>query len=182
MNKSARVLVLVLAEDEKHQRFIYCYLRQRQFGSHEIRFDIAPKGSGSAEQWVREHYAEKAKQYRTRPAQTRLLVAIDADTIEVQQRERQLQEALEQAQMERRSERDQIVHLIPKRNIETWFRCLNGIDANEQTDYKNRQDVVVSALIKPAAVAFLEGSRNAEIPKHWVQSLCIAVLEIQRLS
>src|SRR5690349_21297068 len=140
MTKRGRVLVLVLAEDERQQRFVYRYLRQR-FDSHEIRSDVAPVGGGSAEQWVRQRYPEKVKQYRTRTAETLLVVLIDADRSELRDRDRQLQEALEQARLARRSNPERIAHLIPKRNIETWIRCLSGHEADEVTDYKNRHDI-----------------------------------------
>lgn len=181
MSRSARVLVLVLAEDETQFRFVYHYLRQR-LGSHEIRSDVAPAGKGSGEQWVREHYADEVREYRTRAAQTRVVIVIDADSHEVNERERQLQQALEQARLNRRSDREQIVHLIPKRNIETWIHCLAKLDANEDEDYKNRHNIDVDALIKPAAIAFFEGSRqHPDPPAHWILSLRLAIPEVRRL-
>lgn len=180
MNKTSRVFVL--AEDTLHQRFIYHVLRQARVAPHAIRFKVAPEGRGSAEQWVREHYSQEVKEFRTRAARTCLVVLIDADRGEVRHRERQLQEALERAQMEKRSDREQIAHLIPKRHIETWLLCLNGIDTSEDFDYKRRRDVDPAQLLKPAAEAFFEGShRNSEPPPHWIDSLLRAIPEVRRL-
>ena len=178
MSRPSRVFVL--AEDERHQRFVYCYLQKLRFLRHEIRSKVAPAGRGSAEQWVREHYPEEVKECRNRSAQTALVVIIDSDTGEVHQRHRQFQQALEQTGMDRRANDEKIAHLIPKRNIETWILCLNGRMVDEESDYSRERDV--DPQIAPAAIAFFEGNRtNLQPPDHWVDSLRLAIPEAVRL-
>lgn len=36
---------------------------------------------------------------------------------------------------------ERIIHLIPKRNIETWVLCLTGEDVDEQSDYKQTKTI-----------------------------------------
>src|SRR5262245_18375594 len=84
----------------------------------DIRLVPLPAGKGYGEQWVRQGYLAEVIGLRRRAANTALIVAIDADTIEVEQRRRQLDAAASSLAGEK------IVHLIPKRNIETWILCL----------------------------------------------------------
>jgi hypothetical protein len=187
---SSLARVIVLAEDERHQRFIRQYLYRlpahaaggRQYEVHDIRPVTAPGGRGSAEQWVRKQYPEEVKEYRKRSAHRKLalLVAIDADTGEVDRRVRQLREALEQAGLAARANGETIVHLIPKRSVETWIVCLSGEQAVELTDYSRRGDV--DALIPAAAATLFAWSRpNAMPPANCVPSLSAAIPEVRRL-
>ena len=105
---------------------------------------------------------------------------IDADTSRVDQRDLQLQKALEEAGSEVRRADEAIVHLIPKRNVETWVLCLNGEQVYEVTDYSQRGDV--DARIPAAAATFFKWSRtNAVLPEHCVPSLGAAIPEARRL-
>ena len=75
--------------------------------------------------------------YRSRHAKTALIVMIDADTHTVQDRWRQLDQALEDGGKQRvDAEHEQIARLVPKRNIETWILCLNGHAVDQDADYK----------------------------------------------
>jgi len=187
---SSLARVIVLAEDERHQRFIRQYLYRvpahaaggRQYQTHDIRAVTAPSGRGSAEQWVRSQYPAEVKEYRRRSKKLSiaLIVAIDADTREVDQRLRQLREALEQAELAVRADGDTIVHLIPKRNIETWLFCLSGENVDELTNYSQSPDI--DALIPVAAATFFQWSRtNAVPPGQCVPSLAAAIPEVRRL-
>lgn len=49
--------------------------------------------------------------------------------------------------MERRSEKERIIHLIPKRHIETWILCLNHIDVNEQENCKHHPNLNIGARL-----------------------------------
>jgi hypothetical protein len=105
--------VVVLAEDRRQQEFI--------------------RRGGSGEQWVRKQYATQVKAVRTRAAKasSALVIAIDADTGTVAARHRQLASLLEQASLSARSGVEPVVHLIPKRNVETWILCLTGTAVDE---------------------------------------------------
>lgn len=175
-------LVVVLAEDERHERLVRRYLYRLGHSRHDIRVEDLPSGRGCGEQWVRERYARAVKACRGRSvrAETALIVAIDADQGPVGRRLRQLREALEQAGLAARAEGETIVHLIPKRSVETWVLCLSGRDVDEDTDYSQEGDV--DGLIPAAAVTFFEWSRvNAPPPAHCVPSLLSAIPEVRRL-
>jgi hypothetical protein len=166
-------LVIVLAEDERHQRFVRRYLENLNYPSHRIRNEPLPAGRGAGEQWIRERYAKAVQAYRERAAraQTALVVAIDADTHEVQHRLQQLQTVLDG---------ERIVRLVPRRNIETWILCLTGTAVDEETDYHHYPGI--DEQIRPAATEFFQWSRpNAVPPERCVPSLLSAIPEVRRL-
>ncbi len=171
----------MLAEDARHQSFVRQYLYRLDLKPRDIRFEDLPSGRGCGEQWVRERYARAVGAYRDRVARAKtwLVVAIDADTDTVERRTNQLSEGLAQAGFTSRIGHEAIVHLIPKRHIETWILCLTGEDVDEETDYHNRE---VDPLIKSAATAFFDWSRsNAEPLANCVASLRVAIPELRRL-
>jgi hypothetical protein len=165
---------MVLAEDTRHRNFVRKYLKRRRYDG-EIRFENPPSGRGCGEQWVRENYARAVGAYRARSskAKTALIVVIDADTNEVSRRVRQFKDALGN---DPRKDDETIVHLIPKRNIETWILHLNGEQVDEETDHHNRE---VDGMILTAAAVFLEWT--AQPPTDCLPSLSAAIQETQRL-
>jgi hypothetical protein len=124
------------------------------------------------------------KAFRTRAAkaETALVVAIDADTGTVATRQRQLAALLDSAEITPRLIAEPIVHLIPRRNVETWILCLTGTRVNEGTDYKT-YDPGIDQRIKPAALKLFDWSRlNATPDPACVSSLHDAIAELNRLS
>jgi hypothetical protein len=181
MSNSARVVVL--AEDSCHQRFARRYLERLGYQGNEIRFLPLPSGRGCGEQFVRNKYPEEVQDHRRRAARSQkaLVVLIDADTQTVIRRQTDLREELTSAHLEPRGEAERIVHLIPKRNIETWILCLTGDTVDEDTDY--RHDKTIGPRIAPAAATFFDWSRpNATTPSQCLPSLTAAVPEIRRLA
>jgi len=90
-------LVIVLAEDVCHQRFIRHCLKQQNYERHQMSFEPIPGSrGGDAVKWVIERYAKEVQAFRTRSARagTALIVAIDADTETVEHRTRHLARAL----------------------------------------------------------------------------------------
>ena len=175
-------LVIILAEDERHQQLARRYLYKLQYRRHDIRPVALPNGRGSGVQWVLQRYATEVQKYLTRAARARtaLIVAIDADTGHVDKRNHQLEQALEEAGLAVRGADSAIIHLIPKRNVETWIMCLSGEHVDELTDYSQRREV--DALISAAADILFEWSRpNAVPPAHCVPSLAAAIPEVRRL-
>lgn len=174
--------VVVLAEDRRQQRFIRYYLKRVYGDTITPRLVELPGGRGSGEQWVREHYALEVQAYRSRSARasTALIVLIDSDRGDLDGRVRQLREALLQAHFAPRADAEKIVHLIPKRNIETWVLCLDGGPVDEQDDYTREQGI--DAKIPAAARTFFEWSRpHSSVPPHCVPSLHAAFPEVRRL-
>lgn len=179
MSSPSRVVVLV--EDYRQQAFVRRYLVRIGMSVGRIRFVSLPGGRGSGEQWVRERYAGEVDEYRNRStrATTALIIAIDADTWDVNRRLQQLHQAIVDAGLNPRGNGEAIVHLIPKRNIETWVLCLVGDNVDEETDHRQRD---IDDQINAAAVTFFEWSRpNAAVPQRCVPSLRAAMPEVRRL-
>jgi hypothetical protein len=169
--------VIVLAEGKRDQRFVWRYLRDSGFEPHEIRREAIPDGIGGAgERWVIDRYATAVKDFRKRAAKTALIVVLDADKGEVNRRAGQLESALRQVGIAARASDEAIVHLIPRRHIETWILHLTGKVVNEATDYHNEK---VDDLIPEAAANFREWT--AQPPTHCLPSLSIGIEETKRL-
>lgn len=178
MNK--RCLVVAVVEDEHHRMLIYRYLIKS--GMWPIRIVLSPSGQGSAENWVRRTFAKEVKTYRSRHAQTKLVVIIDADTDTVQDRLKQLDQALQNTGKEPVDTRsEQIARLVPKRNVETWILCLNEQVVNEDEDYKKKRENW-NELIPTAAETLFQWTRSHEaLPEYCVDSLHHGIGELKRL-
>lgn len=174
--------VILLVEDRRQQQLISRYLRRLGLW-HATRAVPVPAGRGSGAQWVLKQFPIEVARYRSRAnrAATKLVVFIDADTHTVHARLRQLEQALKEADVPRIEEADQIVRLIPKRNIETWILCLNLERVDEETDYK-RQHRDWAAMIPPAADTLHQWGRpNAAIPPTCVESLRSGIAELKNI-
>jgi hypothetical protein len=180
LSKPSQIVVLV--EDQRHQRFVRKYLARRGFEGSAIRQIALPAGKGSGEQYVREKYAYEVDAFRKRNmrATTWMVIAIDADALEVTTRARQLEEKLAERGLPGRADDEAIIHLIPKRNIETWILYLTGAAVNEETDY--RHDARIDAGLPAASIELFARSRpNAAPEAGCIPSLCAAISETRRL-
>jgi hypothetical protein len=183
MSKSSRVYVIVVLEDDRHAMLIRRYLKKRGTGERDMRIERSPSGEGDAKAWVRKTFVKEVNVYRGRHAKTALIVVIDADTHTVQDRWRQLDQALEDGGKQRVDvEYEQIARLVPKRNVETWILCLNGHAVDEEADYKRTRDDWHD-LIPQAAGTLLECTRQRpEPPSHCIDSLRSGLRELNRLT
>ena len=175
-------LVIVVLEDDHHKMLIRRYLKSRGLREHEIRIERSPSGEGSAENWVRKTFIKETNVYRTRHARTKLIVVIDADKSTVQDRLRQLDQALhDSGKQPVDTATEQIARLVPKRNVETWILCLNEHSVDEESDYRKRNNW--HSLIPPAAEVLSRWTRsNDDPPQHCVDSLRSGVKELKRLA
>lgn len=175
-------LVVAVVEDERHRMLVYRYLRKHGLSPRQIRPKTSPSGQGSAEQWVRSTYSDEVKAHRIRcaGAAAGLIVMIDADTHSVQERLTQLGQALHENGVHKIRNAEQIAHLIPKRNVETWILGLNGLAVDEATDYKGIRDDW-NELIPQASETLLQWTRLNALPDHCVDSLRRGVSELNRL-
>lgn len=175
-------LVVVLLEDDHHRMLIYRYLKKCGFAPRQIRINRAPSAEGSAEHWVRQNFAQEVRICRTRPAQSALIVVIDADIDTVQSRLHQLDRELSKSQQQPIANNEPIARLIPKRNIETWILCLKGRKVDENADYKHHERDW-SQMLGPAAEALHQWARsNADPPSHCVESLHLGLIELRRVT
>ena len=174
--------VIILAEDERHQRFATQYLQRMGVPRHALRLASLPAGKGCGEQWVRVQYAREVKTYRARAARAKsaLMVVIDADADAVEKRAEQLKTELTQAGLSHRAAMEEIVHMIPKRNIETWILYLAGSDVDESSDYKQTHGI--DFKLPDAVLKFFDHTRpNAVLPADCLPSLLKAIEEAKRL-
>lgn len=131
---SQSVKVVVVCEDSQQRVFIYRLLKA--LGLHRrLRIEVAQKGRGAADQWVRETYPDEVAAYRRSTMAVGLVAAIDADENSVRFRYRQLSDELKANDLEQSKLDEHICLLVPKRNIETWIYALRGNEVNEQDTY-----------------------------------------------
>ncbi len=132
-----RVSIVVLCEDLQQEVFARKFLMCRGFDSRKIEIKTAPKGKGSAEQYVRERYPLEVKTYRkeSRKRAISLAVIIDADTKTVQEHLTELDSELKNSGQSNRQSNEKIAIFVPKRNIETWIHYLMGESVDEEITY-----------------------------------------------
>ena len=176
-----RVNAVLLVEDQRHESLVRRYLERLRPGKYVFRSKKPSPGRGSGEQQVRERYAEEVRACRRSHARTCLIVVIDADSGTCLARENQLAERLLEMEEQPRSAGEPILHLIPKRNVETWLLCLAGHQVDEVGDYRYDPRLGREAA-KAAATALYDWTRkNAPLPGHCVESLSAALPEFGRL-
>lgn len=132
------IQVTVLCEDKQQAVFIRHCLISRGVNPIKIRAIINPHGQGSGEQFVRERYYQEVVDYRRKAnmLSTVLVVLLDADTNTVEQRFKWLDKMLADDGQPKRQQHEKIAILIPKRNVETWIRYLQGNNVDETTVYQ----------------------------------------------
>lgn len=183
MSRSSKVVVL--CEDKRTQKFIRSFLQRLSYRNHELRFTEIK--TGSAEQRVREQYPkEVASLRRNRFRDQVLITAIDADSLSVKDRLRQFEQSLQHAGLPVRNSEEKIYLLIPRRNIETWIRVLNGAQASEEENYKPPPGGTQAQQFDEKSVLaggrFYELTRqNAPLPNPTVDSLNRAISEARKV-
>ena len=128
------VRVVLLCEDAQTEAFVRRFLKRRKFGRGDIRTRRSPAGKQSGEQWVRLRYPAELKAVRARQ-NAYLIVVIDADAQTTKVRRAQLDAACDERQIPRRGDRDPVLLIVPRRNIETWLAYLGGTEVDEDKTY-----------------------------------------------
>jgi len=180
-----RVRIVILCEDRAQQHF-FRRLCER-LDQRVPRIKIAPRGQGSAEQWVRKHYPSEMQEYRRKRHElVGLLTAIDGDRYGPEMRKKSLDDALLEAGFEVRQPEDRVAVCVPTWSIETWFAWLCALEeVDELTQYKKdpaykgaERDGSVSPT--KAADRWFEGELPAE--REQLPSLVDGRSEFARLS
>jgi hypothetical protein len=132
-----QVTTTILCEDLQQLVFARRFLIKLGIHPRKIRQSLLPSGVGSGEQYVRQCYPNEVSAYRRQSSYRNvcLIVLIDADLKTVTDRLRQLDDALEEENLEKRQEKERIAIFVPKRNIETWIHYLQGEEVDEKTAY-----------------------------------------------
>ena len=128
--------VVLLCEDSQTNKFLRRFLRRRFGRRFRRQIESVPlaAGTGSGEQRVREQFTHQLELIRGRQGAT-LIVVIDADTESAEARRTQLQRQCEVRGIEALRASDPVLVVVPRRNIETWFRYLGGQEVDETTRY-----------------------------------------------
>jgi hypothetical protein len=106
---------------------------------------------------------------------------IDADSGSVEDRRRQIERALRDAEEPARGQLEPILNLIPKRNVETWVLCLSSLIVDEQQDYRHDARVTADSIKQAASTLFSWTRPNADIPDNCVPSLRYCLPEFDRI-
>lgn len=130
-----RAEIILICEDSQHGAFARRFLKEKGYKYRNLRELKSPSGRGSAEQWVRERYAEALKTYRTRGVDHIVVVFIDADKFTPFERLQQLDQECAKQGIPARQPHEKLAIFIPSRNIETWLAHLDGKSVNENTNY-----------------------------------------------
>jgi hypothetical protein len=157
-----RIRIVLLCEDRTQENF-FRRICKRLVRSLTVR--IAPKGHGSAEQWVRDNFAKELKAYRSYGRErVGLVVVVDGDVEGVVARKKQLDEAAQTAGVKRRTNKERVAICVPTRNIETWIiaLCRDG-DITETDDYRND---VTSDEIRRAPDLWPSKTNACELPSY----------------
>ena len=127
--------IVLLCEDEQMACFARRFLKRRGLTARDIREEKAPPGKGSAEQWVRNRYPIELKAYRDEQADA-LLILTDADRLSVEERLKTLADECLKENVPQRRPEEQVILVVPDRNIETWLAYLRGQDVDNTTVYE----------------------------------------------
>lgn len=170
-----RVRLVVVAEDVQSEMFVRRVLYCLGFSRRDLTFKTAPRAAQSADRWVLQMHGVEAKKLRaSEHAQpnTGLVTCVDADHHAVADRHVQLDEAMDGE----RGPNERMAWLVPRRNIETWIRALDGEPADEVTDYKRRGHEPLPCDAAAAAFAKVVREDPSALP-----SIRIARVEIERV-
>ena len=129
------VRIVLLCEDKKTDSFVRSFLRHRNFRGRDITTLALPAGRQAGEQWVREKYPKELKTIRQKHG-AYLIVVTDADSGSTEDRREKLRSECNLQKVQPRNEKDPVLEIIPRRNIETWLAYLDGSNVDEHTNYK----------------------------------------------
>ena len=176
----------VLVEDVAQQGLVRAYLKRvwgKNLNSRSIRMAPLPAGRGSGEKYVRDQYPNRVTALRSslgKKASAILIVMIDADNHSTDERHRQLERELVDAELQARAANEPIVLLVPKRHVETWIQALLGNNVDETTDYKRPKPTPQD--VNNAAKTLYDWTReNALIGENCPPSLSAAIPECRRI-
>ncbi|MDZ8136750.1 MAG: hypothetical protein RM049_15805 [Nostoc sp. DedQUE04] len=172
-----RVQIVILCEDRQQEVFARHFLKKLGFIlDRNVRIKICPKGAG--EQFVRAHYTPEVKAYRSKNYRVGMLVVlIDADKKTVEERLKQLDDALIEDLQQIRQSKEAIAIFIPKRNIETWIHYLQGETVDEEIEYsKLNKESACKPYVENLVNQYYQGLDENAPP-----SLQAACEELQRI-
>jgi hypothetical protein len=136
---TGRKRAVILGEDRAHIAFVRDVLIGLGIEARDVHVVEPAAGRGAGEAYVRYKFPEEVKAISKRAARQKglaLIAVVDADTVGLLRRRRDLIEAASEEYREGDRLTAPAVVLVPQRNIETWLYALSGAAANEVDDYK----------------------------------------------
>ncbi len=177
-----RVQMILLCEDRQHETFARRFLHKSGWPARRLRVVIAPRGRGSAEQFVRERFAIELAAYRSNRNRVGqgLVVVCDGDRRGVIGRTDDFAEGCRAQSIQPRDDDDRVAFMIPTWNIETRLAYLDGSSVVEtKTDYprlKRPRDC------QPHVERLYQMCQQKSLRQPAPPSLDAACLEYQRLA
>ena len=127
------------------------------------------------EQWIGKQYPEQLKAIRHKK-NAYLIVVIDVDTGNVENRHKELETACTEEGIPLRGHKKDanVLHIIPRRDIETWLAYLGGMNVDKSTvypkpknesNYKEHERSLYNMChrdqkLRESALPFLQEARN----------------------
>ncbi|OGR12018.1 MAG: hypothetical protein A2341_06810 [Deltaproteobacteria bacterium RIFOXYB12_FULL_58_9] len=133
-----RVQLVILCEDTQQEAFIRRFLSKAGWNTRRFRVEKAPSGRGSGEQFVKERFPLELDSYRRKSAHvgSAVVVMIDGDNRGVATRQKELDDACTEKNVQQRQSKERVAVFVPTWNIETWFAYLDGQTVDEtQSNY-----------------------------------------------
>jgi len=185
MSKASEIIVL--CEDKLQKVFVLRFLKKGwKKGKYDVTVVPYPQGGsgGAGEKHVRDNYPRQLTACRARHAGTILIVVMDADAGTVDEHHRELERACScvQPPVGVRQASEPVVHVIPKRHIETWLAYLGNDDVDEDRSYRSDCgfrgcEADCHSLVDRLAMACKNREQLADMP----DSLGRACIEFERI-
>lgn len=176
------VQMILLCEDRQHETFARRFLEKSGWPTRRLRVVIAPRGRGSAEQFVRERFAIELAAYRSnrnRVAQG-LIVVCDGDRLGVGGRIDDFADTCRAHGVAPRKADDRVALFVPTWNVETWLAYLSGSTVDEATT--NYPRLKRPRDCQPHVDRLYEMCQQKSLRQPAPPSLEAACLEYQRLA
>ena len=138
MKLSDRYQYVILCEDSQMNTFIRESLKCAGINARKIRTVKFPAGQGCGEQHVKMHFSEEVERLQSyNYLRCALVVCIDADRNEYEERKRELVDSVKGVNIGWKPDDKMVMIWIPKREIETWIDFFGGNDPNEEMTFKH---------------------------------------------
>ncbi len=151
--------IVLLCEDDAQGRLAIAYMKRCGIRTERVVVEqIASRMKhGGNVDWVLDQFPRQLHACRQRhkaKANTQLIVFIDADKFDVDERRRHLDERLTRAGYDRLVADDPVSLLIPRRHVETWIRSLRGHQVAEDDDCKGWEKPTKDDIRQAAQIVF----------------------------
>ncbi len=128
----------VLCEDAQIRTFVNAFLAENGINEHKVSFCRIPGGKGCGEAYVRRELPKEVKRLKaTSYIRKVLIVCTDADSNTVDECLNSLVCEVENQIRSWDRIHEPVIIWIPKRQIETWIRFLNGEIVDENMSFRH---------------------------------------------